>query len=81
MYKKALNIPEKNSLKETKPSEWKTSGGQDTDIYWFDEMNGDNEVIAKYIIKNSTSKHPPFTTKITYEKFSPSGDFISTSEL
>jgi len=69
MYKKELNIPDEHSLVETK-TEWKQKRGQDTDTYWYDELNHEGKVVAKYIVKDSTSMYPPFERRITFEKFS-----------
>ncbi len=68
MFEEELNIPKNHKLVETKKSEWKQKRGQDTDTYWFDELNSEGEVVARYIVKDSTSMYPPFKRNITYEK-------------
>jgi hypothetical protein len=70
-HKKELKIPSKNKLIETK-CEYDNFGlnhkGWDTDTYWYNEVDPSGNVIAKYIVEDSTNTRPPFNTKITFEK-------------
>ena len=66
-YREILGIPKEHSIKQTK-TEWKQKGSQDIDIYWFDEVDRDGKIVAKYILKDSTSTYPPFNRNITFEK-------------
>ena len=55
--------------------------GLDTDTYWFDEINKDGKLVAKYIIKDSTSIYPPQTRTITFEKYSIDGNLVEDGRL
>lgn len=67
MHEEELKIPSEHSLVQTK-TEWKQKKGQDTDTYWYDEIDGQGNIIAKYVVKDSTSMYPPFRRNITFEK-------------
>ncbi|MDY0180598.1 hypothetical protein [Aliarcobacter skirrowii] len=67
MHKEELKIPSSHSLIQTK-TEWNQKRGQDTDTYWYDEVDAEGKIIAKYIVKDSTSIYPPFKKNITFEK-------------
>ena len=67
MHEEELKIPSEHSLVQTK-TEWKQKKGQDTDTYWYDEIDGQGNIIAKYIVKDSTSMYPPFGRNIAFEK-------------
>lgn len=47
----------------------KASKGQDIDTYEYHEIDGENNIIHKYLIQDSQSIYPPFNRKVTYEKF------------
>lgn len=66
-HKKKIGIPEAHNLVQT-DSKWEQRKGQDTDTYWYDEVDASGAVIAKYIVKDSTSIYPPNSRSITYEK-------------
>jgi len=80
MYKERLKIPENHNLVQTS-SKNEQRKGRDTDIYDFDELNEDNEVIAKYVVRDSISIYPPQTTTITYVKYDLSGSEIESGSL
>ena len=65
-YKKKIGIPDNHKLVQT-DSTWKAKNGQDTDTYWYDEVNENGEVVNSYVIKDSTSMYPPFGRTITWE--------------
>lgn len=67
-HAKKIGIPDAHKLVQTKPSEWAQRKGQDTDTYWYDEVDPTGAVVAKYIVKDSTSMHPPCTRSITFDK-------------
>ena len=67
MHEEELKIPKEYTLVQTK-TEWKQKRGQDTDTYWYNELDSEGKVISKYILKDSTSMHPPFGNNITFEK-------------
>lgn len=52
-------------------SEGKQKRGQDTDTYLYEELDCEGTVVAKYIVKDSTSIYPPFKNTVTFEKFHP----------
>jgi len=66
-HKKKLGISDANSLVQT-DSKWEQRRGQDTDTYWYDEVDGIGTIVAKYIVKDSTSIYPPNGRSITFEK-------------
>ena len=66
-YKELIGIPESHQLVQT-DSKWRQSGGKDTDTYWYDEVDEQGNVIAKYIVKDSTSMYPPQKNEVTFEK-------------
>jgi hypothetical protein len=67
-HKQKIGIPETHQLVSTQESKWEQRKGQDTDTYWYDHVDEAGTVIAKYIVKDSTSMYPPCTRSITYEK-------------
>jgi len=66
-HKKKMGIPEAHNLVQT-DSKWEQRKGQDIDTYWYDQVDASGAVIAKYIVKDSTSIYPPNSRSITYEK-------------
>ena len=66
-HKKRIGIPDAHELIQT-DTKWEQRKGQDTDTYWYDEIDGAGNVVAKYIVKDSTSIYPPNNRSITYEK-------------
>lgn len=74
MHERELEIPEGHKLVQIK-SEWKQKKGQDTDTYWYEELDQEDQVVAKYIVKDSTSMYPPFKKNVTFDKFTPDTDF------
>lgn len=67
MHEEELKIPSEHSLVQTN-TEWKQKKGQDTDTYWYNEIDAQGNIIAKYVVKDSTSMYPPFGRNITFEK-------------
>lgn len=67
IYRKKIGIPKENEFILTN-SEWKQKHGQDTDSYWYDEIDRKGKIINRYIISDSTSMHPPFGRSITWDK-------------
>lgn len=67
MHKEELKIPSEHSLVQTK-TEWKQKKGKDTDTYWYDELDAQGNIIAKYVVKDCTGTYPPFRRNITFEK-------------
>ena len=66
-YIKKLNIPDSHQLVQTNTArDHKNSSDTDTDCY--NELDGNGNVVAEYIIKDSTSMYPPFGRSISHEK-------------
>ena len=69
-----IPIPEGHKLVD-KGLEWKGARkGQDTDVYYYDEVNEAGEVVASYEVTDSMSTYPPFQSRISVEKLKPSGE-------
>lgn len=66
---KKIGIPETHKLVQTE-SKWEQRKGQDTDTYWYDEVDETGTVVAKYVVRDSTSMYPPFDRSVTFEKVS-----------
>ncbi len=64
-YKKKIGLPESHTLSITS-SNWAQRKGQDTDTYECEERNEQDEIIANYTVKDSTSIYPPFGRSITW---------------
>lgn len=67
MFEKELNIPTNHSLKLVS-SENRAKKSYDIDTYKLEEFNENNELIAKYIIEDSTCMCPPQKQSVTYTK-------------
>ncbi|MTC21829.1 MULTISPECIES: hypothetical protein [unclassified Providencia] len=67
-YKKLIGIPDEHDLRQVS-MEWKGSRkGQDVDLYIFEEINKNGDIVGKYEVKSSTSIYPPFKTNLSYSK-------------
>ena len=66
-YIKKLNIPDTHQLVQTDTT-WKKKHSLDTDTYWYNELDENSNIIAEYVIKDSTSMYPPFGRSISHEK-------------
>lgn len=66
-YIRRLNIPDTHQLIQIDTT-WKQRHGLDTDTYWYNELDENSNVVAEYIITDSTSMHPPFGRNISHEK-------------
>lgn len=66
-YRKYLKIPMNHKLLTTHDS-WKVKGGYDTDTYLITEINGNDEIVNKYKLFDSTRTSPPFDREIYAEK-------------
>lgn len=62
-----IGVAENNKLIQT-DTKWEQRKGQDTDTYWYDEIDVTGNLVAKYIVKDSTSMYPPFGQTVSYEK-------------
>lgn len=68
-HKKKIGIIDTHTLLQT-DSKWEQRGGQDTDTYWYDEIDICGNIVAKYVLKDSTSIYPPHERNVDYEKLS-----------
>ncbi|WP_063659067.1 hypothetical protein [Aliivibrio fischeri] len=68
-YKKKMGIPDNHTLKRIS-SEWKQKGSQDIDIYQYEHLDENGELVAKYEVRDSTSMYPPFDNSIDWRKVS-----------
>jgi len=68
-YKK-MPIPEGHTLVDKGMEAKGSRKGQDTDIYWYDELNTAGEVVASYEVTDSMSVYPPFNRHISVSKSS-----------
>lgn len=66
-HKEKIGIPAEHSLVQT-DTKWEQRKGQDTDTYWYDEVDEQGNVVAKYVVQDSTSVYPPFGRRISYDK-------------
>ena len=80
MYRDKLNIPEEHKLVRTS-SKSEQRKGRDTDIYGYDELNSNGEIIAKYVVRDSMSIYPPQNTTISFVKYDTNGKEIEQSIL
>ncbi len=65
-YRKALGIPDENTLVEI-ASRSEQRKGQDADLYTFNELNPAGEVVAIHNIRDTMSIYPPQTRRIIVE--------------
>ncbi|WP_430293034.1 hypothetical protein [Pseudomonas sp. B1-22] len=65
-YKRKLGVPAQNKLVET-DSKREQRKGQDADIYWFDEIDPEGNVVKQHVLRDSMSVYPPHTRTITIE--------------
>ena len=66
-YREKIGITDNHKLVQT-DTKWDQRKGQDTDIYCYDEVDELGNVVAKYIVKDSTSIYPPFDRNVSYDK-------------
>ncbi|MDF3868441.1 hypothetical protein P3W53_28555 [Pseudomonas denitrificans (nom. rej.)] len=66
IYKRKLGVPAEHSLVET-ASKREQRKGQDADIYWFDEVDAEGNVVNQHVLRDSTSVYPPHGRTITVE--------------
>lgn len=80
MHKKELNIEDGHTLHQTK-MENKVKKSEDYDLYYYDELDAYDNIVAKYIVKHSTSIYPPFSVYIEYQKFDVDGKLIEEKRV
>lgn len=65
--RKKLGIPDGHQLVQT-DTKWEQRKGQDTDYYFYDEVNADGNVVGKYEVAEAMSIYPPFSTTVSWKK-------------
>ena len=61
-------IPTDHKLIQNGALKNRASKGRDTDTYEYNQIDKDGNIIAVYIIEDSTSTNPPFDQNISYKK-------------
>ena len=72
MYRERLQVPSENEFVR-RSSRNESRKGQDTDIYEYDEINPEGELVARYVIRDSMSIYPPQTTTTLFSKYDLEG--------
>lgn len=80
MYEEKLNIIDGHKLIQTK-MENIVRKSEDYDLYYYDELDKKNKIVAQYIVKHSTSIYPPFSEYIEYQKFDVDGKLIEEKRV
>jgi len=80
MYKKSMGVPDNHTLSQT-DTKWAERKGRDTDTYWYDEKDESGNLVAKYVVRDTTSVYPPQTRSIEFEKLTVDGGHIKTSAI
>lgn len=80
MYEEKLNIPKGHKLVR-KSSKSEQRKGRDTDIYGYDELDQNGQLIAKYIVRDSMSIYPPQSTIVSFVKYDIDGKEIEKGTL
>jgi len=76
-FEQIYKIPTSHTLKQIS---FKQKGTMDQDEYWeHEELNSNNEIIAKYKSWSCTSIKPPFTTKSGFQKYDINNNLIEES--
>jgi len=67
-YSEKIGIPAGHTLRRVS-MEWKGQRkGQDIDLYVFDELDPNGNIVATYEVTDSTSIYPPFSRHVDYSK-------------
>ena|GEM_PF-4193587 len=80
MYRDKFNIPENHSLNLT-DNKVKNTEYEEIEIEYFDEINENDKVVAKYVVFETAQKKPPFGLNISYEKLDLEGNRILFKDL
>ncbi|MGR6861789.1 hypothetical protein ACU5EH_20855 [Aliivibrio salmonicida] len=80
MYKEKLGVPKEHEFVGTS-SKSEQRKGRDTDIYGYDELNVNGEIIAKYVVRDSMSIYPPQSTTVSFVKYDPNGTEIESGTI
>lgn len=66
-HRRKIDIPFDHKLVQTDTKGGQRKG-QDTDTYWYDEIDPTGNIIAKYIVNDSTAIYPQSRRSITWKK-------------
>ena len=66
-HKAKIGIPAEHTLVPTGTT-WEQRKGKDTDYYFYDEVDPDGNIVAKYEVSEAMSIYPPFGTTVRWEK-------------
>lgn len=66
-HKNKIGISDNHDLVQT-DYKWEVRKGKDTDYYYYDEIDADGNIVAKYEVLESMSTYPPFGTKVSWKK-------------
>ena len=80
MHEKNLNIKANHKLVQTK-MENKVKKSKDYDLYYYDELDPNENLVAKYIVKHSTSIYPSFSEYVEYQKFDIDGKLLEEKRV
>ena len=50
-------------------------------MYYYDELDSSENLVAKYKVKHSTSIYPPFSVYVEYQKFDTYGKLIEEKRV
>ncbi|BCN93246.1 hypothetical protein THMIRHAM_10310 [Thiomicrorhabdus immobilis] len=67
LYEGKIGIASENKLIATL-TKFEKSSNLEIDTYWYDEVDSEGKVVAKYILKDSSSISPVRENNITFEK-------------
>ncbi|WP_220775253.1 hypothetical protein, partial [Shewanella glacialipiscicola] len=75
-----LGIPVQHEFVRTN-SKSEQRKGRDTDIYEYDEISAEGDLIAKYIVRDSMSIYPAQSTTVSFVKYNSTGSEVDSGNL
>ena len=66
-HKQLIGIPAEHTLVQTS-SKTEQRKGKDTDIDYYDELDANGQLVAKYEVKETMSIYPPFGVSKSFTK-------------
>jgi hypothetical protein len=80
MHEAALNIPRTHTLNQTSFKNVKKKS-EDFDLYEYEELDGNGDLVARFEVKDSTSIYPPCNRYIEYIKYDSAGAKIEETRV
>jgi hypothetical protein len=80
MHRELIGIPEAHELVHTSHRH-EVRGGEDTNIYEYEEYDSNGELVTRFTVRDSTDIHPPHKRTVIYDSFSPSGIKTGSGKL